>query len=269
VSEMEKSKESEYPLLRYETLRPDDLTKVVRENPVAYWPLGLLEHHGWHLPIGFDGVKAERICQRLARRTGGVLLPVMWWGAEGGHGPFLWTHYQSREAAGAIFAETVRQLLRFGFRAVVLVAGHYPLQGILNERLPALHLEFPDALLLWGTEVSIAGPDLRFSGDHAAREETSFGLHLLPDLVNMAALRSGRGADVWVGGAAPALDVPDVVCQDPNDPRFAQAGEDARLATAEHGRDVLEQVIERVAQIVSAHLSRSDPQGDSGERIER
>ena len=66
---------------RYEELRPDQLELLLKEAPIAYWPLGLLEHHGWHLPIGFDGLKADRICRRLADRTGGVLLPVMWWAA--------------------------------------------------------------------------------------------------------------------------------------------------------------------------------------------
>jgi len=49
---------------RYEELRPDQLAALIRESPVAFWPLGLLEHHGWHLPVGFDGLKAERICRR-------------------------------------------------------------------------------------------------------------------------------------------------------------------------------------------------------------
>ena len=59
----------------YHELRPDELAALRDENPVAFWPLGLLEHHGWHLPVGFDGIKAERLCIRIAERTGGVILP--------------------------------------------------------------------------------------------------------------------------------------------------------------------------------------------------
>ena len=32
---------------RYQELRPDQLAELVRTAPIAYWPLGLLEHHGW------------------------------------------------------------------------------------------------------------------------------------------------------------------------------------------------------------------------------
>jgi creatinine amidohydrolase/Fe(II)-dependent formamide hydrolase-like protein len=244
----------DYPVRRYEELRPDELAQIVREQPVAYWPLGLIEHHGWHLPIGFDGLKADRICQRCARRTGGVLLPVMWWGADGGHGPFLWTHYQSPEAFGQIVGTTARQLCRFGFRALILLAGHYPLKPLLDKHLPGVQAEFPDALLLWGTEIDIASPGRRMHGDHAAREETSFGLALLPELIDMGALRPGRRDDVWPGGVAPADGVARVVCSEPDDPLFSQAGEDARLATAEHGRESLDLVIASVTEAVNQFL---------------
>ncbi len=55
---------------RFENLRPDQLRDLVRETPIVYWPLGLLEHHGWHLPVGFDGLKAERLCLRIIEQTG-------------------------------------------------------------------------------------------------------------------------------------------------------------------------------------------------------
>ena len=124
-----------------------DYLEIVSKTPVAYWPLGLLEHHGWHLPVGLDGLKAESICVRLVKRTGGVLLPTMWWGAGGGHGAFLWTHYQSADAAEEILARTVEQLIAFGFRAIVLLAGHYPWSALLRRRMPTIQTAHPKVLL--------------------------------------------------------------------------------------------------------------------------
>lgn len=221
----------------YHELRPDELATLRDEAPVAFWPLGLLEHHGWHLPVGFDGIKAEKLCIRIAERTGGVMLPIMWWGTGGGHDAFLWTHYQPPEAVAAMLKTTVEQLIAFDFRVIVLMAGHYPWQGILNECLPAIQKAHPDVRLIWGTEANIGGEAVPLPGDHAAKEETSYGLALFPELVDMDALKSGRNeADSWPQGQMPPEDTrhPGVVF-DANEPLFAQFGEDARQGSAERG----------------------------------
>ncbi len=240
---------------RYVECRPDELVALVQTTPVAYWPLGLIEHHGWQLPIGLDGLKAEQVCIRVAEQTGGVLLPPMWWGGGGGHGGFLWTHYQSEEAAEAIVTRTVDQLIAFGFRAILLLAGHYPWQRILDARLPATRQAHPDLLLIWGTEANIGAPEVLLPGDHAAREETSYGLCLFPELVDLSALHGGRDATSnWPGGIAPVKpDVPGVVI-DANEPLFAQYGVDARLASAERGAEALGRLVPHLAAIVNRHL---------------
>ena len=246
---------SETPLWRrYQELRPDQLAEMVRAAPIAYWPLGLLEHHGWHLPVGLDGLKAEHICVRLAERTGGVLLPTMWWGAGGGHGHFNWTHYQPEGAAEAIVVRTMEQLLAYGFRIVVLFAGHYPWRTILHRHLPALQAAHPEVLFLWGTEMDIDG-QVPLPGDHAAREETSYGLALFPQWVDLGALHPGRDDSAWPDGQPPPEGTRHPgVCFDPSDPLFAQMGEDARRATAARGERAIARLVERLAQTINQHV---------------
>jgi creatinine amidohydrolase len=242
---------------RYQELRPDQLADAVQAAPVAYWPLGLLEHHGWHLPIGLDGLKAEHICVRIAERTGGVLLPTMWWGALGGHGDFMWTHYQPESAAEAILARTVEQLVRYGFRAIVLFAGHYPWQTLLDRRLPALREAHPEVLFLWGTEMNIGGEAVSLPGDHAAREEASYGLALFPQWVDLGALRPGRDASAWPNGQPPPVETRHPgVCFDTHEALFAQMGEDARTATAERGEAAIARLVEHLAQAINGHLGK-------------
>ena len=239
---------------RYQELRPDQLAEIVATRPIAFWPLGLLEHHGWHLPIGLDGLKAEHICMHIAERTGGVLLPTMWWGALGGHGDFMWTHYQPEEAAEAIMARTVEQLVAYGFRAIVLLAGHYPWQTLLDRRLPALQEAHPEVLFLWGTEMDIA-PEVRLPGDHAAREEASYGLALFPQWVDLDALRPGHDNSAWPTGQAPPVETRHPgVCFDAADPLFAQMGKDARTATAERGEAAIARLVEHLAQAIDQHI---------------
>jgi creatinine amidohydrolase len=233
------------------------LAEVVDAAPVVYWPLGLIEHHGWQLPLGLDGLKAEGICVRAAERTGGVLLPTMWWGGGGGHGDFGWTLYQPQDAAGAILARTLERLIAFGFRAIVLLAGHYPWMSQLQQHVPPLQEAHPDVLLLWGTEMSIL-PEVTLPGDHAAREETSYGLALFPEWVDLGAMRPGRDpARAWPEGRPPPVETwHPGVCFDAADPLFAQMGEDARTASAERGEHGILRLVAALAARIDAHLGR-------------
>ncbi len=243
---------------RLEELRPDELEEIMRERPVVYWPLGLIEHHGWHLPVGFDGIKVEKLCLRLVRKTGGLLLPVMWWGGEGGHGLFKWTLYQDPVATRRILCTTVEKLAAFGARVFVLLAGHYPWEDVLrHEDFEGVRRSHPDLLFLMGSEVSVASPPLALPrGDHAARQETSYGLSLLPELVDISALRSGRDDSVWPGGHPPPKEGrhPGVVF-DPSEPLFAQLGEDPRFSSAKEGDRHVELIVAEVASRVDAFLA--------------
>ncbi|MFW6188869.1 MAG: creatininase family protein [Planctomycetota bacterium] len=240
----------------YERLRPDELERLVRAAPVAYWPLGLLEHHGWHLPVGFDGVKAQRLCQRMAARTGGVVLPVMWWGGGGGHGEFKWTLYQPVEAPETVLRATLHRLPHFGFRCVVLLAGHYPWRSAIEEVLPEFRREYPDVLVIHGTEADVGAPELCLDGDHAARWETAYGLALLPELVELDALTPGRSErEAWPPGGPPQEeDRHPRVNFAAEDPLFAQYGEDARRADAAEAERALERLAAHVAERVEQHL---------------
>ncbi|MBN1876911.1 MAG: creatininase family protein [Anaerolineae bacterium] len=241
---------------RYVELRPDELAACVATAPIAFWPLGLIEHHGWHLPVGLDGLKAEHICVRIAERTGGILLPTLWWGTGGGHGDFRWTHYQSLDASTAILVNTVEQLITFGFRVLVLLAGHYPWKSlILDKHLPALQRVYPDVLLLWGTEMEIAGGE-QLPGDHAAREETSYGLALFPQWVDLDALRPGREDTVaWPRGHMPPVETHHPgVCFDAAEPLFAQMGEDARTASAARGEAAITYLVDQLTKTILEYV---------------
>lgn len=240
----------------YAELRPDELREIVDTNPVALWPLGLLEHHGWHLPVGYDGIKAERILQRLGARIGGAILPTMWWGGGGGHGVFSWTHYQSTTSVGDIIATTASQLAHYGFHVVVLLAGHGPLQQILDEVMPQVAREYSQTLFLYGTESSIGAPEVSVRCDHAARWETATGLALFPELVKLDALDSSHNIEEsWPNGVEVALENRHAGLEyDARNPLFSQMGDDARKARAEDAEPTIEQLVSHLAKRIETHL---------------
>ena len=63
---------------RYEELRPDQLEELVADAPIAYWPLGLLEHHGveWALLDGRQLRVFQDTVRILSRTSDSVSLRI-------------------------------------------------------------------------------------------------------------------------------------------------------------------------------------------------
>ena len=61
--------------VRYELMLGREATERIQEYPVGYLPIGCLERHGDHLPMGLDVIKAHRICCVVAQAIGGVVFP--------------------------------------------------------------------------------------------------------------------------------------------------------------------------------------------------
>ena len=64
----------------FHRLRPAQLQERREACPVVYIPLGTLEWHGLHNPMGADGLQAEEIALRCARKGGGVVFPTVYYG---------------------------------------------------------------------------------------------------------------------------------------------------------------------------------------------
>lgn len=172
---------------RYEELRPDQLDAARQEAPLVYVPIGSLEYHGWHLPVGFDAMHAYALCLRAAERTGGVVLPPTFWGTRG-HERFRGSLLLKEATIAALARDILERLAERGYRLIVLFTGHWPeVQGGLLRRVAE---EFaglrPDIRVLVLDPFNLHPTDTH--AEHAGCIETSAMLHLRPDLVDMSAL---------------------------------------------------------------------------------
>ena len=52
----------------YEELLPEEFVQRMQEMPVAYLPLGTLEWHGPHMPLGADGIQSKELFVRVAEK---------------------------------------------------------------------------------------------------------------------------------------------------------------------------------------------------------
>ena len=188
-----------------ERMRPQDFRRLREQCPVAYLPLGILEWHGHHNPIGLDGVKAHALCVRAAEIAGGLVFPTLYYGppvaanyldvdffdpaiAEGyGVPPEHFTTNRFRFAArleqwhlfDRVLDLALRQIVRYGFEAILIVCGHYPLE---EQQHVATGILRDFAVPIWmGGEGELLDPP---EGDHAAQWETSLTWALEPDTVD-------------------------------------------------------------------------------------
>jgi creatinine amidohydrolase len=198
---------------RYAELRPEELAAAFTATPVAIVPIGVLEWHGAHLPLGLDGLVAGAFAERLADRTGAVLLPTSW------HAVTALPHPASLStptvAMRALWDAMVEGLAAAGARVVCLVSGHYAQGHMLELYATAVRAAGSGCHVLAATPLEpLDDQDLL---DHAGRIETSLLLAVRPDLVALDRFRPGPVRTVAVLG---------------RDPRAATAGEGEELLAA-------------------------------------
>ncbi len=132
---------------RYEWLRPGQLRQRQEQCPLILFPLGPLEYHGPHLPLGTDPLSATFVAHACCRRLGkGVVLPTMYAGTERERDPDmleslgfkrgdyvvgmdfparLWnSHYLPEEVFALTVAAEVRCLISQAYKYIFIVNGH-------------------------------------------------------------------------------------------------------------------------------------------------
>ncbi len=66
----------------YKELTPQEFRERIADAPIGYLPLGTLEWHGEHLPLGTDALQPEGLFPRIAEKIGGVVYPTLFLGPD-------------------------------------------------------------------------------------------------------------------------------------------------------------------------------------------
>jgi creatinine amidohydrolase len=212
----------------YAELTPQEFRERLAKAPIAYLPLGTLEWHGEHLPLGSDGLQSQGFFEMLARQVGGIVLPMLFLGPDriqAINGQELYGmdifhgreehRYETQQLAGSAYwvpEETFRilleailkQLKRAGFR-IVVGHGHGPSTSFFRDHAAEWKEMFGlQCLVCWGSEYDENG--LGIQVDHAAMNETSLVMALRPELVHMERLPNDLNQwPVAVGGRDPRV----------------------------------------------------------------
>ncbi|MFW9938028.1 MAG: creatininase family protein [Candidatus Thorarchaeota archaeon] len=185
----------------YTELNPQEFKKRLLEAPIAYLPLGTLEWHGEHMPLGADGLISSGFFIELAKKVGGIVLPMLFLGpdnleivnGEEYYGMDIHSYpskhpqqlpgsayWVSNDFFKQILEAIIKQLKRTGFK-IIVAHGHEPSTILFNKSIKEWQNKFG---LEFYTCLQI-GKFRKFGlqTDHAAENETSLMMALKPKLV--------------------------------------------------------------------------------------
>lgn len=174
----------------------------------ALIPVGAVEQHGPHLPLGTDAMLGEALACRIADSIGDALVaPVISLGCSTEHMSFPGTVSVPQEVLIDQLRACVQSLEHHGFAYAVLLPTHGGNIAPINAAVPELANEcndieiIPVADLHWYMELlnralREAGVDIEEPIAHAGASETALMLALYPSLVDTDAAASGHEGDL-------------------------------------------------------------------------
>jgi len=178
--------------MRFEELSSHEIAALDRERTVLVLPLGSVEQHGRHMPLGTDTMLAHAVALAAAESVPGVaVLPPPWYGFSAHHMRFPGSITLRAETLIALCEDIVGSVVAHGFRRILIVNGHGGNAAVIDLLAATLgHLHYGRARIATLTYFTLAAEaiaQLRRSEPggmgHACEFETSMVQHLRPDLV--------------------------------------------------------------------------------------
>jgi creatinine amidohydrolase len=218
-------------------------------DPIALWPVGAIEPHGPHAPLGTDTLISVGMCERAAARLDdppAVVLPALAFGVTRYGAAFAGAIGISEAALRAVVLDVAASVQQEGFRRLVIVNNHFE-----PEQVAALRAAAADAGALYLDLVRRRNAqrltdEFRRGSCHAGRYETSLVLADAPQLVDpSAADLPANEVDMPAAMAAGATDFLAMGME------HAYCGAPAE-ASAEEGRATFETLTDMLVELVSA-----------------
>lgn len=208
-------------------------------------PIGTIEAHGPHCPIGTDALIPEELARRAEAILGSdriIVAPTVNYGHSWYLGPFPGTIDISSETLGAYITDIGRSFLKWGLKKIVLLNGHGGNSAALS--LASERLADAGATVLtihWWVEYKEEILKICTAQGHAGEDETATVMAIRPELVDLSV----------VGEAHYGKPNGDIKAKDIERYTYPNAySSDPGLASEEKGK----QIVESVSQALAKHI---------------
>ncbi len=166
-----------------------ELKEKQQKCDVAIIPIGSVEQHGYHLPLGTDSYVAKILGEEAAEKTGAIVTPPVWFGWSPHHMALPGTVTIRPDVLVEYVYDVISSLNQHGYRKFVLINGH----RIVNVTWMQIAAQKAQSNL--GVKVKIFDPafmskdivkELGFGPvGHSEEIETSHILYKMPEFVHL------------------------------------------------------------------------------------
>ena len=176
--------------------RPEVEDLLTRTDMVIF-PVGALEQHGTHLPIGTDYLNGVERAKRVAQRAEVLVAPILLPGQSPYHMEFAGTVTLPSTLIQEVYVESAKSLMRHGFKRFLILNAHGGNRAIttfivdrINQETEGIAVDLnavAGAFRVRGGDPQ-PGPAPVVLDRHGGTGETSRSLYLIPDLVDLDAI---------------------------------------------------------------------------------
>lgn len=155
-------------------------SKEIEDSKVdtAILPIGAIEQHGPHLPLGTDWIIVQEIAKRVAEKLDNCyLLPAIPYSNSQEHLEFSGTVSLKPSTLAQMIRDIVSSLYLHNIKRIIIISGHGG-NWIIKPTIRELNLEYPDLKIIHGGPMGEKPLDI-----HAGDSETSCMLSINEELV--------------------------------------------------------------------------------------
>jgi creatinine amidohydrolase len=180
--------------MRWQESTSPEIGALDRETTIVLLPIGSVEQHGNHMPVGTDTILAEAVANGAAAKRKGILVaPAPWYGFSPHHLSLPGTLSLNSNDMIETIERAAEGILANGFRRLVIVNGHGGNRAVMDVASANIgHRHHGKARIAALTYFALAREriaELRASEaggmGHACEFETAMMLHVRPDLVKL------------------------------------------------------------------------------------
>ncbi|MCL5876189.1 MAG: creatininase family protein [Candidatus Bathyarchaeota archaeon] len=230
-------------------LSTKEAAQAAKNGTVIIFPLGSVEEHGDHLPLGTDCIQPEYIAAEVAKRTGCLVAPPFRYGICNATRNFPGTLTIQFDTLYRVAHDILSELIRNGFYRIIVMSGHAGNSHMVALRLAAQDIVTKNDELCAGKVRIMVLSDFDFAEElatelavpddgHAGTIETSRVMAIKPELVKGKGKAEKRQLPRFEVVAHPERCFPGGVNGDPT------------VASAEKGKKINEYVIGQVEKLV-------------------